>query len=358
MNRLTELRNHVREHAENRPGVYRMLGPSGEVLYVGKSTKVRTRLLSYFRARRGEKAAEILGHAHRIEWEYSPSEFAALLQELRLIRRFRPLYNVEHKFDASYCFIKLTREAAPRLLVVGQPASDGGLYYGPFRGRMRAQEAVREISDVLGLRDCGGGVRLRFADQIDLFGREERPLCMRGDLHRCLAPCAARCTQAEYLERVDAARGFLDGSTARPLTILRERMRLAAERLHFEYAAEVRDRIARLETLQDELVASRGSVDALSFVYFVPGYGGDDRYYLLRRGQVRAEFPAPRTAAEHEALKRRIQEVFSRPEPAGAPLQSRQIAEVLLVARWFRLRPEEKRNVFPVESLPELGLSA
>src|SRR5688572_11829546 len=95
--RLDNLRADVRARAENRPGVYRMIGPSDEVLYVGKSIRVRTRLLSYFRAERGEKAAEIVGHAHRIEWEYVPSEFAALLHEFRLIKRYRPPYNVEHK---------------------------------------------------------------------------------------------------------------------------------------------------------------------------------------------------------------------------------------------------------------------
>ena len=75
--RLEQLRAEVRTHAHNRPGTYRMLGPSGEVLYVGKSVHVRTRLLSYFRAERGEKAAEIIGHAHALKWDYAPSEFAA-----------------------------------------------------------------------------------------------------------------------------------------------------------------------------------------------------------------------------------------------------------------------------------------
>ena len=118
------LRAHVRAGARNSPGIYRMYGPAGEVLYVGKSVRVRTRLLSYFRADRGEKAAEIVGHAHRIDWEHLPSEFAALLREMELIKRWRPPFNVQHKADAAYCFIKLTREAAHRLLVVEQASAD------------------------------------------------------------------------------------------------------------------------------------------------------------------------------------------------------------------------------------------
>ncbi len=88
------LREYVRAHAENRPGVYRMIGPGDQVLYVGKSIRVRSRLLSYFRADPGEKAAEILGFTERVEWDDHPSEFAALLREFRQIRRLRPPFTV------------------------------------------------------------------------------------------------------------------------------------------------------------------------------------------------------------------------------------------------------------------------
>src|SRR5438477_1184272 len=92
---LATMKLHVRESAKDRPGVYRMLSSDGEVVYVGKSKRVRTRLLSYFRcAFPEEKGARIVREADRIEWEYTPSEFAALLEELRLIKLFRPRFNV------------------------------------------------------------------------------------------------------------------------------------------------------------------------------------------------------------------------------------------------------------------------
>src|SRR5438128_2011275 len=97
------LRALVRASAEDRPGVYRMLGEDGEVVYVGKSKRVRTRLLSYFRCSfPEEKGARIVREAATIEWEYTPSEFAALLQELRLIKRLRPRFNVAMKHDARH----------------------------------------------------------------------------------------------------------------------------------------------------------------------------------------------------------------------------------------------------------------
>jgi excinuclease ABC subunit C len=101
------MRGVVREGAQDRPGVYRMLSPDGEVVYVGKSKKVRTRLLSYFRCAYPEdKGARILREATTIDWEYTPSEFSALLAELRLIKRLRPRFNVAMKRDARhYAFI-------------------------------------------------------------------------------------------------------------------------------------------------------------------------------------------------------------------------------------------------------------
>ena len=338
---VAALRARVRAGAENRPGVYRMYGPAGDVLYVGKSVKVRTRLLSYFRADRGEKAAEIVGHAHRIDWEHQPSEFAALLRELELIKRWRPPYNVQHKGDAAYCFIKLTRDAAPRLLVVEQAAADRARYYGPFTGRRRLRDALRELSDVLQLRDCGAAVPMRFGDQAELFGDRASPMCYRGELNRCLAPCAGLCSQREYAGRAELARRFLEGDADQPLELLRRRMDAAAGRLQFEYAAELRDRADRLVAVQGELVALRGTIENLTFAYQVPGHAGDDRLYLIRRGSVRAELPYPRSHAEREFAAARVRDVFCASEPTLSSVRAHEIAQILLVARWFRLRPSE-----------------
>ena len=347
--RLTALREHVRAGAENRPGIYRMFGPSGELLYIGKSIQVRTRLLSYFRAERGEKAAEIVGNAHRIDWEYTPSEFAALLAELDSIKRGWPVYNVEHKRERSYCFVKLTRESAPRLMAANEVKPDGALYFGPYAGRNRVREAVREIADLLELRDCATGMRISYADQLEIFARDRPARCLRGELNRCLAPCAGRCTQHEYGERVDLARRFLEGDANRPIAILKSRMETAVDRLQFEYAAQLRDRSIRLQEVSQEMVALRGAIESLTFVYDVKGYKGEDRWYVLRRGTVRAELPAPRNDEERVAVLERAQEILSRTEPPTAELPAHRVAEILLIARWFRLNPAERERTFTLQ---------
>jgi Nuclease subunit of the excinuclease complex len=101
---LGQLRERVRALLENRPGVYRMVDNTGRVLYVGKAKRLRTRVLSYFRASYPEdKAARILYAAHDIRWEYAPSEFAAYLTELRQIRKLRPHFNYKLNRTRGRC---------------------------------------------------------------------------------------------------------------------------------------------------------------------------------------------------------------------------------------------------------------
>ena len=202
---LAIMRSSVCDGAADRPGIYRMLSSEGEVLYVGKSKRVRSRLLSYFRcAFPEEKGARILRSAEKIEWEYTPSEFAALLQELRLIKRFRPRYNVAMMRDARhYSFIKLTKGAAPKLLVVRGASADDGTYYGPFVGAQRVGEAVRELNDAVMLRDCRTDLKMFFSDQTELFQLTPRtPGCIRHEISKCLGPCVGGCSAAQYDERV------------------------------------------------------------------------------------------------------------------------------------------------------------
>lgn len=335
-----------------------MLAADGEVLYVGKSKSLRTRLLSYLRAKRGDKQHRIIESAHSLAWDYEPSEFAALLRELQMIKRFRPRMNVQHKRDGRYSFLKLAAGKAPRLFVVGAVADDVATYYGPFRGGRRIQDAVRELNDLLGLRDCQLTTPIRFADQPDLFSFEHVPRCHRFELKLCLGPCAARCSEAEYGRRVEMAKAFLDGHADEPLRWLNERMAAAADRWEFEYAGRLRDRLHRLESLRDEFAQLREALDSLTFLYRVAGVEGDDRVYLVRRGTVRTVIPVPRTAAERQRLARLCDEHFGRPEHQGALVQRHQVDEILLLSRWFRARPEELTNTVPPARVEALPLSA
>jgi excinuclease ABC subunit C len=335
-----------------------MVAADGEVLYIGKSKQVRTRLLSYFRAKEGEKPLRILRQAQTLDWEYEPSEFAALLRELKLIKQLRPRFNVQHKRDGSYSFLKLTGGAAPKLLVVRQVSDDAATYFGPFRGGRRIEEAVRELNDVLGLRDCAGPTPIHFSDQRELFSIDRAPRCHRFELQRCIGPCAGGCTQGEYLRRIELARAFLEGNADEPLRWLSERMVRAAERWDFEYAASIRNRLQRLEALREEFARLRDALETLTFLYNVPGSEGEDRVYLIRRGTVRASVPAPQTAAARRELARLAEEHFRVPETASALVSKHQVDEILLLSHWFRVHPAEMERTIPPGRSDGLSRSA
>jgi excinuclease ABC subunit C len=338
----TPLRERIRASAENRPGVYRWLGSDDQVLYVGKSIRVRSRLLSYFRAERGEKMANLVRDARRVDWEYVPNEFGALLREMRLIQHHRPRYNVQHKRKRAYAFVKLTREPAGRVLPVTRVADDGAVYFGPFPKVGQVGEAVRDLVYALGLRDCPATTPIVFGDQLDLFGGVSQvPGCIRADLGTCSAPCCGRVEVVDYQARVRQARGYLEGKGRAPLESIRHGMARAAANQEFEYAAVLRDRLERLERFQAQLAAFRGRVESLTFLYRVAGYRGADRIYLVRRGRVRDEMPRPTSARGRMHIAARVQELLSEPETGPGGLTGREAAEILFVARWFEIRPRQ-----------------
>ncbi|MEO8193531.1 MAG: UvrB/UvrC motif-containing protein [Gemmatimonadales bacterium] len=342
---IAVMRNIVRAGAADRPGIYRMLSSTGEVVYVGKSKRVRSRLLSYFRCSYPqEKGARILREAETIDWEYTPSEFAALLRELRLIKSFRPRLNVAMKRDVlHYSFIKLTKGAAPKLAVVrGASADDASIYYGPFVGAQRIGDALRELSDVLMLRDCKSDMKMHFSDQQELFQLSPRtPGCIRYEIGKCLGPCVGGCSAAEYDKRVAMARAFFDGSNDGPMEMLRSRMDEASARLEFERAAAYRDKLSRLETLRELFGRLRFAVENLSFVYTVKGHEGEDRVYLVKRGVVRAELDKPRTSWQRAKLKRLAEDMFSTRERPTTSVPTHEIEELLLLSSWFKRFPKE-----------------
>jgi len=209
-------------------------------------------------------------------------------------------------------------------------------------GAMGVGEAVRELNDVLGLRDCAADQRMHFADQPELFDSFPRtPGCIRFEVRKCLGPCVGGCTVQQYDARMTMARAFLDGIDDGPLATLRQDMEAASDRLEFERAAVLRDKLARIEALRGQFARLRFAVETLSFVYTVPGFDGDDRVYLIRRGTVRAEHSRPRTPEDATRLISSITDVFASRDPSSSQIPTHEIDELLLLSSWFRRFPAE-----------------
>lgn len=351
------MRELVRTECENRPGVYRMLGPTGLVLYVGQSRVLRTRLLSYFRARgRRDKAARILRHAHRIEWEYTATEFGALLRELRLIKQHRPTFNAMMVTDDwPRGYVALTGGAVPGLRVV--PRSDDPsavALFGPFRKVGLLRESVRALADVMGIRDCALDDAPRRATGSPLWfktdegpaerlgGRTRAPGCLRHDLGSCAGPCIGAGDGAVYRKAAKHVRAFLEGRGKAPITRLRAHMSEAADALAFERAAVVRDKLERVTWLYERVQRFRANVDRLTFRYHARGADGAEWVYLIRRGTVRAEVPMPASDDTRQALEQLAARIFDGPDMSGADIPTHDLDEFYLVASWFRRRPLER----------------
>jgi excinuclease ABC subunit C len=346
---LARLKDRVKRLAEERPAVYRMVDPAGRVLYVGKARRLRTRLLSYFRAKfPDDKAARILQAAADITWDYAPSEFAALLGEIRTIKKLRPPYNRVGNRNRQAVFITFLGGSAPRLSAVHWPQSETKAY-GPFGSGGRVKEGIRVLNDLLGLRDCAPKMPMVFADQGDLFSAPRQAACLRYDIGQCLGPCAGLVSEERYQAAAIKAQAFLEARSISPIDTIVEAMGRASAEADFETAARWREKFEALEWLLSAGVRARAAVDLLTFVYRDPGDLGDDRAYIIRRGTIRATFPYPTTPIETEAFRAAVAEELGGEEDPTGPLPLERLDEVLVTMAWFRKHPEALRRTTKLE---------
>ena len=349
---VERLRNSVRTGAENRPGIYRVRGSHGELLYVGKSKQLRTRLLSYFRLPWPEhRHARMLREATAIEWEYIPNEFGALLREVRLIRSHLPRYNIRSARPVDKWWVISTSEGpAPRLRVqrasvVASARNSRGPVIGPFANRRVLIDALRVLNDALGLRDCTERVRMVLRDEGDLFDEKyhpslvRKPGCHRYETRRCLGPCVAACSSSDYAVQLTRARNVLEGRDNSPQHNLMEEMSAASAALSYERAGWLRDRLAAMQGLEAQLARVREALSRPTLLYAVRGVNSDDRLYLIRDGRVAGE-----ADTSNEAALAHLRALQALPTIAPAiSLHADQLDELLMIEQWFRTRAEEQQ---------------
>jgi excinuclease ABC subunit C len=343
--RPARLRAAVRQECPRRPGVYGMINESGELIYVGKAKSLRSRLLSYFRPKsRDPKAGRILRDARVVAWEPAHGEFAALLRELELIRRWRPRFNVQgqpHRRRRAY--VCVGREPAPYLFLSPRQPGTAFAGFGPVPGGATAREAVRRLNDWFRLRDCPKAQKMVFADQRALVPLDLVAGCLRVEIDACLGPCAAACSRGDYSAAVRAAVRFLEGVDASPLDALQRDMQEASAAQHFERAAALRDRWQPMHWLSGQLERVRQACRR-SCVYPAAGHkGARDHWCVIHHGRVRAVTPAPRDDVGRAAAAAALEAVYQ--HAAAAPPGPHEIDGMLLVASWFRRHPGERDKI-------------
>ena len=307
--RLEYLRDKVKK-LPLQPGIYIMKDKKGTIIYIGKAKALKNRVSSYFRSveKHTPKVYRMVENVWDFEYIVTSSEFEALVLECSFIKQHSPKYNILLKDDKGYHYIRVSPPPYPRLTEAKQTADDGARYIGPYMSGYTIKQALDEVGAIFGLATCGRPLT---------HGRRsgDRP-CLNAHIGRCCAPCTGRVDPAAYQERVEQALAFLQKGSADTMAELTRRMEDAAERLDFEQAARLRDRIQAIRRLgdrqkvvtsrvpeQDVIALAQGSGAACFEVFRFTGGRLSDREHFLMNESF-GDDPADLSAARAEFLQR------------------------------------------------------
>jgi excinuclease ABC subunit C len=239
---IHELKEQIARLPEQ-PGVYLYFNGEGETIYVGKARALRDRVRNYLGAYGTDpKTDALLNDVTRLEVIVTDSVVEALALENNLIKQRSPKYNILLRDDKNYPYLQLTtNEAFPRVLVARRVDRDGSFYAGPFLPAHFARKTMSLTHRLFGIRSCNEVIT----------GQRGRP-CLEYDIKRCIAPCVETvCSPEEYGRAVKLTQLFLESRNDELVRTLKGRMISAADAERFEEAAQLRDAIRTVQSLQD-----------------------------------------------------------------------------------------------------------
>ena len=299
-------------HAPLKPGVYRMIGAEGEVLYVGKARSIKKRIAAYMAPeRQPSRIARMVAQTRSMVFVTTESDAEALLLEANLIKQLKPRYNVTLRDDKSFPYILIsTAHPAARLIKHRGARNLAGDYFGPFASAGAVFRTLNALQRAFLLRTCSDS----------FYAHRTRP-CLLYQIKRCSAPCTGEISLDEYAKLVGEARDFLSGRSRAIKSRLAHEMSEAAAALDFEKAARLRDRISALSAIQGEQSVNPRSI-AEADVFAVTEEAGQFcvEVFFFRTYQNwgnRAYFPrADRALAPEEVLDSFLAQFYlDRPAP-------------------------------------------
>jgi excinuclease ABC subunit C len=271
---ITETLTRKLETLAEGPGVYLWRDANGDVLYVGKAKRLKSRVRSYFSADFSDSPKNLLLRRliADVDTIVVASEAESLILENNLIKEYRPRFNVRLKDDKSYPSIAVTvSEPFPRVLVTRRLDIPGAKYFGPYTDVGQLRRTLAIIRRLYTMRSCHDDLPAE---------RRERP-CLDYHIGRCKAPCVGWQSMADYRAMVDDVVDFLEGRTQDVRQRVREAMLESSGREDYERARELRDALRWLEKLEEpssvEIIGT-GDADAIGYAR-----DGDDAVGVLLR---------------------------------------------------------------------------
>ncbi len=248
------------------PGVYIMRNKENAIIYIGKAKNLRNRVTSYFRENPDHtpKVAAMVSHVFDYDFIVTDSEYEALVLECSLIKQHKPRYNIMLKDDKGYHYIRISDEEYPRITNEKNKLQPGR-YLGPYTSGFVTKEAVNEANRVFMLPTC----RRKFPQDI---GRG-RP-CLNYHIKQCMGVCRGKVKHEDYLEAVEQAIDFIKSGSAGSVERMEQEMNEAAERLDFEKAAILRDRINAVKKASEKQKIMNSGVDSADVIGAAEIYNG------------------------------------------------------------------------------------
>jgi len=236
------------------PGVYLMQDKTGTVIYVGKAKKLKNRVSQYFQdtASHTPKTRKMVSQIDHFDTIVARSEFEALVLECSLIKRHMPKYNILLKDDKGYPYLRVDlAEDYPTMQMVSRITGDKASYFGPFGGRFVTQNVIDTLRLTLKLPGC--------SKQFPRDLGKERP-CLNYHMNNCDGWCQLSRSQKDYHARMEQAVLILQGNYKQVAGELRAQMEAAADKLQFELAASLRDRLRAVESLGEKQLVTAGTM--------------------------------------------------------------------------------------------------
>lgn len=224
------------------PGCYQYLNEKGVIIYVGKAKNLKRRVSSYFNnPKQTYKTQFLVPKIRDIRYIVVDTEEDALLLENKLIKKYKPHYNVLLKDDKTYPSLAITNEYLPRLVRVRKRTGKGAQFFGPYSHTPTMYALWDLCKDLYKPRPCHTAMTREGIEA----GKYE--VCLEYHLHKCLAPCVGRQSRQDYINNIEACREILKGNTAEVARKMKEQMMALAAELRFEEAELVKRQYIMIE---------------------------------------------------------------------------------------------------------------